>query len=47
MQDQTESQFDVVPPEAPAPAWLADLRPLEVCAVAGALGFIAYRCWFG
>jgi hypothetical protein len=47
MQDHTESTCDVAPRKAPAPAWLTELRPLEVCAVAAALGFIAYRCFFG
>jgi hypothetical protein len=30
-------------PETRGPHWLTDLRPLEVCALVGALAFIAYR----
>ncbi len=37
MHNQTET------PEAHRPHWLTELRLMEVCALVGALGFIAYR----
>ena len=43
MQDHTEAPIQQVASEATGRLWLTHLRPLEVCAFAGALGFIAYR----
>ena len=43
MLEQGEASLDDMAAEAPALAWLAELRPLDVCAFAGALGLIAYR----
>ncbi len=39
MHDNTEA------PEAHRPHWLMELRLIEVCALVGALGFIAYCCF--